>query len=193
MTAATGGVLQLGLDLTWIQLAIGVFLLLFGMRWMAKAVARSAGLKALHDEAGEFAETRAKVTTGDWHAAWLIAFKGVLLEGLEVWLVVAALGLKGGMWLSSAGAAMAALAVVAAAGLLVRAPLQQVPENAIKFVVGTMILAFGTFWTLESLAGADVWPLADWSLVGLVAFYLCGGLVLSALIRARMQPEVIGP
>jgi uncharacterized membrane protein len=63
-----------------------------------------------------------------------------LLEGLEVWLVVATLGLKGR--LSSAGAAVA----VAFAGMLVRAPLQQVPENAIKFVVGTMILVFGTFW-----------------------------------------------
>jgi Ca2+/H+ antiporter, TMEM165/GDT1 family len=86
---------------------------------------------------------------------------------------------------------MAALVVVTAAGLMVRAPLQRVLENPIRFVVGTMILTWGTFWTLGSLAGADVWPLADWSLVGLVAVYRCGGLVVSALIRARSQPEVV--
>jgi len=190
MTVATGGVLHLGFDLDWIQLVIGVFLLLFGVRWMAKAVARQAGLKSLHNEAAEFAETRALLARGDWHAAWLIAFKGVLLEGLEVWLVVAALGLKGNQWFSSAGAAIAALAVVAVAGLLIRAPLQRVPENAIKFVVGTMILAFGTFWTLEALGGADVWPFSDWSLLGLVAFYFCGGLGLSALLRKQPKPGV---
>ena len=190
MTAATGGVLHLGFDLTWIQLAIGVFLLLFGVRWMAKAVARQAGLKALHDEAAEFAETRAQLARGDWHAAWLIAFMGVLLEGLEVWLVVAALGLKGNLWFSSAGAAIAALAVVVVVGLLVRAPLRRVPENAIKFVVGTMILAFGTFWTLEAVGGADAWPLSDWSLLGLVAFYFGGGLVLSMLLRAQPKSGV---
>jgi uncharacterized membrane protein len=93
MTTVTGGVLGLGLDIRWLQLVIGVLLLLFGVRWLAKAVARGAGLKALHDEAQEFANTRALVASGDWMASWLIAFKGVLLEGLEVWLVVVAFGL----------------------------------------------------------------------------------------------------
>jgi uncharacterized membrane protein len=188
MTVATGSILHLGFNITWIQLGTGVFLLLFGTRWMAKAIARQAGLTATHDEAVEFAETREVLARGDWHAAWLIAFKGVLLEGLEVWLIVSALGLKGSMWLSSAGAAIAALAVVAVTGLLVRVPLQLVPENAIKFVVGTMILAFGTFWTMEALGGTDVWPISDWTLLVLVAFYFCGGLVLSLLLRGQAKP-----
>jgi uncharacterized membrane protein len=88
LTAATGGALSLGLDLRTIQFVIGVFLLLFGVRWLAKAIARQSGLKALHDEASEFRGTRAKVSKGDWFAAWLIAYKGTLLEGLEVWLLV---------------------------------------------------------------------------------------------------------
>src|SRR5258706_14367835 len=71
MTAATGGGLGLGLDIRWLQLAIGVFLLLFGVRWLAKAVARGAGLKALHDEAREFADTRAELARGDWMASLL--------------------------------------------------------------------------------------------------------------------------
>jgi len=185
MTAITGGVLGLGLDIRWLQLAIGVFLLLFGVRWLAKAVARGAGLKALHDEALEFADTRALVARGDWMASWLIAFKGVLLEGLEVWLVVVAFGLHGRAWVSSTAGALAALLAVVAAGLMVQAPLRNVPENAIKFAVGAMITAFGTFWTLEAVGGAAAWPWGDWSLLGLAAFYALGGLALVVLLRQR--------
>jgi uncharacterized membrane protein len=182
MTVATGGALSLGLDISWLRLVIGVFLLLFGMRWLAKAVARQAGLKALHDEAKEFEHTRAELSRGDWHAGWTIAFKGVLLEGLEVWLIVVALGINNA-WASSAGAAIAALIVVALVGFMVRAPLARVPENAIKFAVGTMIVSFGTFWTLEAIGGPDVWPGNDWSLLGLVVFYGVGGMVLASLLR----------
>jgi uncharacterized membrane protein len=185
MTVATGGALQIGLDIGWLQLVIGIFLLLFGVRWLAKAIARGAGRKALRDETQEFAETQRELAGGDWMASWLIAFKGVLLEGLEVWLVVAAFGLHGGAWASSAAAALAALLVVVAAGLAVRAPLRRVPENAIKFTVGAMITAFGTFWTLEAVGGHGAWPWGDWSLLGLAAFYAAGGLALMPLLRKQ--------
>jgi uncharacterized membrane protein len=183
MTAAAGGVLELGLDVRLLQLVIGFFLLVFGMRWLAKAVARGAGLKALNDEEKEFADTRAALARGDWTASWLIAFKGVLLEGLEVWLIVAAFGLHGRAWASAATGAMAALLVVIAAGMIVRAPLKRVPENAIKFTVGAMITAFGSFWTFEAVGG--VWPWSDWSLLGLAVFYALGGLVLINILRKR--------
>jgi len=186
MTGATGGVLGLGLDIRWLQLGIGVFLLLFGIRWLAKAVARGAGLKDLHDEAHEFAETRAQLARGDWTASWLIAFKGVLLEGLEVWLVVVAFGLHARSWVSSGAGALAALLIVVAAGLVIRAPLRRVPENAIKFAVGAMITAFGSFWTLEAVGGAAAWPWGDSSLLGLAAFYAAGGLALMPLLRKRI-------
>ena len=186
MTAATGGALSAGLSVSWLQLVIGVFLLLFGVRWLAKAVARQAGLKAPHDEAEEFNQTRARLADGDRYAGWVIAFKGVMLEGLEVWLIVVALGIHGD-WVSSAGAAIAALIAVAIAGAVIRAPLARVPENTIKFVVGAMIVAFGTFWTLESLGGLTVWPGGDWSLPGLVLFYAGGGLLLAALFRRPVR------
>lgn len=185
MTAAAGGVLGLGLDIRWLQLAIGVFLLLFGVRWLAKAVARGAGLKAQRDEAREFAATRERLDRGDWVASWLIAFKGVLLEGFEVWLIVVAFGLHGRAWASSAAGALTALLVVVAAGLAVQAPLRRVPENAIKFAVGAMITAFGSFWTLEAVGGAGAWPWGDWSLFALAAFYALGGLNLMALLHKR--------
>lgn len=185
MTVATGGVLKLGLAMHWLQLIIGIFLLLFGVRWLAKAIARAAGFKALHDEDAEFAETRHKLESGDRHAAWIIAFKGVLLEGLEVWLIVVALGMKAGHPAVATGAALLAFVIVAVVGLLIRAPLRRVPENAIKFGVGAMIVSFGTFWTLEALAGDKAWPWGDWSLLILVGFYLLGGLVLTTILRQR--------
>ena len=116
-------------------------------------------------------------------ASWLIAFKGVWLEGLEVWLIVAAFGLQRRAWLSSAAGALAALLVVVTAGLMARTPLQRIPENSIKFVVGTMITAFGSYWTLEAVGGPAAWPWADWSLLALAVFYALGGLALMVLLR----------
>jgi uncharacterized membrane protein len=186
MTAVTGGALSLGVGITWLQLIIGVLLLLFGVRWLAKAIARQAGLIRLHDEAEEFDQTRARLSRGDRFAGWTIAFKGVLLEGLEVWLIVVALGVRGA-WTSSVGAAITALLAVAAVGLLVRAPLARVPENAIKFAVGAMITSFGTFWSIEALGGGAAWPGGDWSLLALVIFYGCGGVVIAAVLRRIPQ------
>ena len=182
LTLATGGVLTLGVDLHDLQFFIGVFLLLFGIRWLAKAIARQAGLKALHDEDVAFRQTQAEVGRGDRTAAWLVAYKGTLLEGLEVWLVVVAFSLRSQAWIANSLAAVAALLLVFAAGSALRAPLRLVPENAIKFVVGAMIVAFGMFWTLEALAG-DIWPAGDWSVLGLAAFFLAGGQALVPLVR----------
>ncbi len=187
LTAVTGGALTLGLDLQAIQFVIGVFLLLFGVRWLAKAIARQAGLKALHNEDVEFSDTRARISKADWFAAWLVAYKGMLLEGLEVWLVVVAFSLHSHAWLSNGSAALAAMLVVFAAGLAMHAPLRQVPENAIKFVVGAMIVSFGTFWTLEALAG-DIWPGGEWSLLILAVFFVLGGQALVPIVR---QPSRI--
>jgi uncharacterized membrane protein len=190
LTAVTSGSLSLGLNLQAIQFVIGIFLLLFGIRWLAKAIARQAGLKPLHDEDAEFRTTQAEITKGDRFAAWLIAYKGTLLEGLEVWLLVVAFSLHSRAWVSNAAAALAALLVVFVAGLSIRAPLRRVPENAIKFVVGAMIVSFGTFWTLEALAG-DVWPLGDWSLLLLEMFFLVGGQALVPLVRGRPRRVVV--
>ena len=191
LTLAAGRLLATGIDIGWVQLVVGVFLLLFDVRWLAKAVARHAGLKALHDEALEFEQTRARLT-GEWAAGWAVAYKGVLLEGLEVWLVVVALGTKtadGTGMASSGGAAIAALLLTCAVGAAVRAPLQRVPENAIKFTVGAMIVAFGTYWTMEGIGGSEVWPLSDWTLPILGAFYLAAGLAVATAMRARVRRQ----
>jgi uncharacterized membrane protein len=168
-------------NLAALQFVIGVFLILFGMRWLAKAVARGAGLKALHDEAAEFAALRGRADIFEARAAMAIAFNGVLLEGLEVWLIVVALGVQTHHTIAAASAAILALLAVAAAGAAAGKPLAKVPENTIKFTVGCGILAFGTYWTLEALG--YVWPLQDFSLLALFGFNVLGGVGLMRIYR----------
>ena len=132
------------------QLLIGVLLLLFGMRWLRKAFLRAAGVIALHDEAFAFAtETEALRDLAhrnearlDWLAG-LASFKAVVLEGLEVVFIVIAIGAGRGLLGAASLGALAACLVVIAIGVVIHRPLQQVPENTLKFAVGVMLSAFG--------------------------------------------------
>ena len=169
---ALGQIHNLGL----LQFIIGFFLTLFGLRWLGKAIARAAGLKKIQDELAEFTELRAREEINEARAAWFIAFNGTLLEGLEVWLIVLALGVQTHHTRAAGAAAIAALLLVAGVGSIARKPLAKVPENTIKFLVGSGILGFGTFWLLQSLGYA--WPLGEASLPALFGFYLLGGLLL---------------
>lgn len=162
-----------------LQFVVGVLLILFGMRWLRKAILRSAGWIALHDEMAEFArETREmQAVAFDRRADWLggiAAFKAVLLEGVEVVFIVIATGTAHGLTAAAGLGALAAVVLVGFAGLILHRPLAQVPENTLKFVVGLMLTAFGTFWTGEGL-GAD-WPGADASLLWLFLIYLAFAL-----------------
>lgn len=177
-----------------LQLAIGVLLLLFGMRWLRKAVLRAAGLVALHDETSAFAAETAELrdrerrheTRLDWLAG-LASFKAVTLEGLEVVFIVIAVGSGHGLlWPASLGA-IAACLLVTAAGFIVHRPLARVPENTLKFAVGVMLSAFGVFWTGEGLGVP--WPGEDFAIVVFVILFLGVGLAASALIRrAAAEP-----
>lgn len=188
MTAATGGLLDLWLDGAWLEGAIGVLLLLFGVRWLAKAIARHAGLRALRDEDLELAAATRELARADRHAAWLVAFKGVLLEGLEVVFIVLTFGsAQGSIWLAAAGAA-AALVLVAGVGVAVRAPLARVPENAMKFAVGLMLTTFGVFWSAEG-AGAD-WPGSDAAILGVLGFVALSSFVLVRLLRRERRTQL---
>jgi uncharacterized membrane protein len=182
-SAGTLGLAHIG-NLLVLQFIIGFFLVLFGVRWLGKAIARGAGFKKLHDEAAEFSALRARPDINEARAAWAIAFNGVLLEGLEVWLIVVALGVQTHHTLAASCAALAAALLVLAAGFVARAPLAKVPENTIKFTVGCGILAFGTFWVLESLG--YVWPFAEFSLLLLFAFNVVGGLAVTRVYQGRM-------
>jgi len=188
-------VLALGPTLTRIplddvQLGVGFLLLLFGLRWLRKAILRAAGVVALHDEKATFAsETSLLKSYGRardprWDAVAIgTSFKIVMLEGIEVVFIVIAVGAAGGLLVPAAAGASAALVVVVLLGLALHRPLAKVPENALKFAVGVLLAAFGTFWLGEGV-GVD-WPGADRSLLGLIAWFLLVALGAVRLSRAR--------
>ncbi len=197
MVCLTGVVAALGpaltaLPISVLRLAVGGLLLVFGLQWLRKAILRSSGLKALHDEDAIFREeiehareVGAADPGLDWYS-FTVAFKGVLLEGLEVAFIVVTFGSnQGSIPLAAAGAALA-VAVVVGAGIAVRAPLARVPENTMKFAVGLLLTTFGTFWGAE---GAGVaWPGSDLALLGLLAFYIVVSRLLVLVLSRATQP-----
>ena len=172
-----------------LQLMIGVLLLLFGMRWLRKAILRAAGIIPLHDEEAAYAagtaELREHRTRLDWLAG-LASFKAVLLEGLEVVFIVIAVGGGRGLLLPASVGALAACGLVAIAGFALRRPLSRVPENTLKLAVGVMLSAFGVFWTGEGLGIA--WPGADLAIVGFAALFL---LVAVLAVPALKRPSKV--
>ena len=155
-----------------LQFVVGVLLILFGMRWLRKAILRASGILALHDEEETFEEetellrSQANDRRADYLAG-LAAFKAVLLEGVEVVFIVIAVGTAHGLTAYASLGAVAAFVLVLAIGLVVHRPLARVPENTLKFVVGLMLTSFGIFWTGEGL-GTE-WPGADLSLLLILA------------------------
>jgi uncharacterized membrane protein len=170
-----------------LRFVVGALLLAFGLQWLRKAILRASGYKPLHDEGAAFARERSEAGSAspadsgqlDWYS-FTVAFKGVLLEGLEVAFIVVSFGSTQGRLGLATAAAAAAVVLVVAVGLVVRGPLERVPENSIKFVVGVLLTSFGIFWGGEG-AGVE-WPGADvailWlvGLLGLVSFGLVRGL-----------------
>jgi len=159
-----------------LQLVVGTMLLLFGLRWLRKAILRSAGLIPLHDEAVAFAKNSAQLAatpttaSGFDKLAFATSFNIVMLEGTEVVFIVIAVAAGGpGLMLPASLGALVALVVVAALGVVLHRPLARVPENTLKFIVGILLSAFGTFWVGEGMAYA--WPFADWSLAALAIGY----------------------
>ena len=173
-----------------LRLVVGALLLAFGLQWLRKAILRSSGYKDLHDEDEAFRQEREQAAAAgnvqraglDWYS-FTVAFKGVLLEGLEVVFIVIAFGsAEGHLGLAAAGA-VAALVVVLVAGVLAKGPLSRVPENTIKFVVGLLLTSFGCFWAAEG-AGVD-WPGDELSLLGVIAFVVVVSIVLVRVLRRR--------
>ncbi|MEI6870425.1 MAG: hypothetical protein WCK44_04915 [Actinomycetota bacterium] len=179
-----------------LRLAVGGLLLVFGMQWLRKAILRASGFKALHDEEKiyrdevEAAQKVAKVSrlaVSDWYA-FTLSFKGVLLEGLEVVFIVVTFGIiqKGSnpqAFSLAIWAASIAVVLVAIAGFAIHKPLSKVPENTMKFIVGTLLTSFGIFWGAEG-AGAE-WPHKDLSLLAIIPFVLLVSFGLIELLKVR--------
>jgi uncharacterized membrane protein len=192
--AATTAILGPGLTslpINTVRLVVGGLLLVFGLQWLRKAILRATGLKAQHDEEKIYREeVEAARAAGARHIrfdgyAFTIAFKGVLLEGLEVVFIALTFGANQHRLGLAAAAAVAAVLLVTAVGVVVRHPLGQVPENAMKFSVGVMLTSFGIFWGAEG-AGAS-WPGGDAALLALVPIVLLLSLGLIRVFRAGAQ------
>ncbi|HET9050545.1 MAG TPA: hypothetical protein VFO60_02515 [Candidatus Dormibacteraeota bacterium] len=168
---------------------VGVLILLFGARWLRKAILRAAGVVALHDEEAAFDRTAAAVSArGDWRAA-SVAFNGVLLEGVEVLFIVVGAASGGHQVGPAIAGAVAAAAVVAAAGAILRTPLSRVPENVLKLGVGVMLCSLGTFWAVEAMGYS--WPLDAGSVPLLVALFAAASLGAAGLLRGGPGPEPV--
>jgi uncharacterized membrane protein len=208
ITAAIGPAIS-DLPLTALRVVVGALLLIFGLQWLRKAVLRATGYKALHDEASaylrevaaaEAATKESKRGVSDWYS-FTLAFKGVLLEGLEVVFIVITFGDNQKNIGAAVIGAAAAIIVVTVTGIAVRAPLTKVPENWMKFAVGVMLTSFGTFWGAE---GAGVaWPGNDAALLVLVPVVALAAAACIYWLRSRKadgttlrppapQSEVVG-
>jgi uncharacterized membrane protein len=172
-----------------LRVIVGGLLLVFGLQWLRKAILRAAGLKALHDELGNFAEeterARAVGAVGARESfdgyAFTVSMKAVLLEGLEVVFIVLTFGANQHRVGLAAVAAAVAVVLVVAVGFAVRAPLARVPENAMKFAVGVMLTSFGMFWSAEG-AGAH-WPGGDAALLVIIPVLALASLAMVATLR----------
>jgi uncharacterized membrane protein len=186
IVAALGPALS-SLPIDVLRVAVGGLLLIFGLQWLGKAVMRSAGMKARHDELESFhRETEAARSAGNWSSrvdgyAFAISFKGVLLEGLEVAFIVLTFGANQHHVALAAAAAGLAVLVVIAAGAAARAPLARVPENTMKFAVGVMLSSFGMFWGAEG-AGAS-WPGGEAALLAIIPGVLAAAVAIAWTAR----------
>lgn len=177
------------------ELVVGTLLLLFGLRWLRKAILRAAGLMPLHDENAVYRAQVAALAAQGRPArfdavGFLASYKAMLLEGLEVIFIVLTLGASSAraLTVASVGAATAFVGV-GLAGAVVRAPLSRVPENGLKALVGVVLTAFGTYWAAGGLGA--VWPGEGWALVGLIAAFAALAWVAARMLRAGAPPDVV--
>ena len=204
VTAVAGYALVEWLPESALQLAVGTLLLIFGLQWLRKAILRAAGLKALHDEEETFRSERdAALSAGDeqrlgldWFA-FVVSFKAVLLEGLEVVFIVLTFGVNAdSVPLAAAGAAAAGVLVLASGAILHR-PLARVPENTLKFAVGLLLATFGTFWSVEGLGFVTQsqesldWPGGDAAILGLLAAWSAASYAAVLMLRRRAAVEAV--
>ncbi len=171
--------------ITWLELIVGPFMILFGIAWLRKAIWRASGRKAMHDEQAIFDREVALLQNArDKRVGFATSFQGVFVEGLEVAVIVVTFAATQPQQLaySILGAVLAAV-VVTLAAVALRAPFARVPENAIKAIVGMMLLSLGTLWAGEGLG--LTWWAGDATLFWLIALYAAVAALLTVSQRGR--------
>ncbi|MFQ5757938.1 MAG: COG4280 domain-containing protein [Acidiferrobacterales bacterium] len=209
VTGLAGFALYEYLNPSFLQFVIGTLLLIFGLQWLRKAMLRSAGLKAQHDEEQIFADEQAAAQHAghvrhfglDWFG-FVVSFKGVFLEGLEVVFIVITFGIGAtnrgvpDAMAIAAGGAVAAALLVLAAGAVIRRPLTMVPENTMKYAVALLLSSFGVFWAIEGIGffgptGESLrWSGGTWALVSIfLAWLVVSRITVAALRRIANSGE----
>jgi uncharacterized membrane protein len=166
-----------------LRLVIGALLLVFGLQWFRKGIMRVAarGLAGI----GGQDPTEAAEWTGpgmDW-TAWFLAFKGVVLEGLEVAIIVVSFGAGANQLGGAVVGGVGAIIVVGGIGLLLHRSVRRIPRSLLQLIVGVLLTTFGTFWALEGIGVA--WPGNDASIPGLLVLYAATALFYITLERNR--------
>jgi Ca2+/H+ antiporter, TMEM165/GDT1 family len=196
--AAAGYALTSWLPTAALQLFVGTLLLIFGLQWLRKAILRSAGRKSLHDEDAAYAEqtqaarlASSRTILGLDSFGFIVSLKGVFLEGTEVLFIVITFGLNAHNVPLAATGGVAAALVVVLLGVVVHRPLSAIPENTLKYLVGLMLVTFGTFWSLAGLGFLTgsrhslSWPGSDWALLVVLFCWFGWSRVLVEWLRRR--------
>jgi len=177
------GTALLNVPIQWLRLTVGALLLILGLQWLKKALLRigrpDARRRVERPQIEELAESQRKI---DWYA-FVVAFKGVLLEGLEIVFIVVTFGAEANQVGPAVAGAVAALVVVGVVAFLVRAWLSRIPREWLRFAVGILLAAFGTFWAAE---GALVqWPGGDLALLPLLAVLTATAFTYLVMVRSH--------
>ena len=166
-----------------IRVVVGALLLTFGLQWVRK------GVRIVSRDGWTIGIGEQRVEEGvgdgfDW-TGFLLAFRGVSLEGLEVAVIVVAFGAADHAIASAAIGAVASVLLVGALGAASYRLVARIPRRALQLFVGALLTTFGTFWAGEGL-GAD-WPGGDLALLWLGAFYVAAALVLVRVVSYWRQ------
>jgi uncharacterized membrane protein len=187
-----------------LQLAIGGLLLIFGLQWLRKAILRSSGRKALHDEDAIYREEVAAAKAAGRGSggidmfSFMVSFKGVFLEGMEVVFIVITFGLNADNVPAASIGAAAAVIVVLLIAMATKRPLSMINENLLKYGVGLLLASFGTYWAVEGMGifrdgGESVkWPGSDFAILGLIVVWFLLSRLFIAVLRAP-APAAIQP
>jgi uncharacterized membrane protein len=204
VTAFAGYALTTWLPESALQLAIGGLLLIFGLQWLRKAILRSSGRKAVHDEDAIYREeVEAAKAAGQSKGsldmfAFMVSFKGVFLEGMEVVFIVITFGLNAKNIPAASIGAAAAVVTVLIIAIAARRPLSMINENMLKYGVGLMLASFGTYWAVEGVGifraghGSLNWPGADLSILALLVAWFVLSRIFIAVLRIPASVPTAG-
>jgi uncharacterized membrane protein len=204
VTIVAGYALTTFLPESALQLVIGGLLLIFGLQWLRKAILRASGRKAVHDEDAIYRKEVEAAKAAGRHAggldmfSFMVSFKGVFLEGMEVVFIVITFGLNAKNVPAASIGAAAAVVVVLGLAFAMKRPLSMINENMLKYVVGLLLSSFGTFWAVEGIGifrhGHEslAWPGNDLAILGLLVVWFLLTRVFIAALRTPATPAVAG-